>query len=63
MEIYKTKGIKYAGLNFQLLPFIYQMLNQLQGIEKVLDGFIDSTRVSQAFAIMSYSTTSNDISC
>jgi len=62
MEIPKTEGIKYAGSKLKLLPYIFQMVNQLEGVEKVLDGFSGSTRVSQAFAKLGYSTTSNDIS-
>jgi len=38
------------------------MLNGLNPVESVLDGFSGSTRVSQVFAQLGYSTTSNDIS-
>jgi adenine-specific DNA-methyltransferase len=38
------------------------MVAGLDGINSVLDGFSGSTRVSQAFAQLGYSTTSNDIS-
>jgi adenine-specific DNA-methyltransferase len=62
MEIPKTEGIKYAGSKLRLLPYIFEMVGELQGIETVLDGFSGSTRVSQAFAKLGYSTTSNDIS-
>jgi adenine-specific DNA-methyltransferase len=62
MEIPKTEGIKYAGSKLRLLPFIFEMVANLEGIETVLDGFSGSTRVSQAFAKLGYSTTSNDIS-
>ena len=62
MEIPKTEGIKYAGSKLKLLPFIFEMLSGLKGIETVLDGFSGSTRVSQAFAQLGYTTTSNDIS-
>lgn len=62
MEIPKTEGIKYAGSKLRLLPYIFQMVGELKGIETVLDGFSGSTRVSQAFAKLGYSTTSNDIS-
>jgi len=62
MEIPKTEGIKYAGSKLKLLPFIFEMVSGLKGIETVLDGFSGSTRVSQAFAQLGYSTTSNDIS-
>ncbi|MEI6754129.1 MAG: DNA adenine methylase [Paludibacter sp.] len=62
MEIPKTEGIKYAGSKLKLLPFIFEMVSGLNGIETVLDGFSGSTRVSQAFAQLGYTTTSNDIS-
>lgn len=62
MEIPKTEGIKYAGSKLKLLPYIFEMVDELKDIETVLDGFSGSTRVSQAFAKLGYSTTSNDIS-
>jgi adenine-specific DNA-methyltransferase len=62
MEIPKTEGIKYAGSKLRLLPHIVEMLNGLNDVESVLDGFSGSTRVSQVFAQLGYSTTSNDIS-
>jgi len=62
MEIPKTEGIKYAGSKLRLLPYIFELVGNLTGIETVLDGFSGSTRVSQAFAKLGYSTTSNDIS-
>ncbi|MDR3651494.1 MAG: DNA adenine methylase [Paludibacter sp.] len=62
MEIPKTEGIKYAGSKLKLLPYIFEMVNGLNNVETVLDGFSGSTRVSQAFAKLGYSTTSNDIS-
>ena len=61
MEIPKTEGIKYAGSKLKLLPYIIDMVNGLNGIETILDGFSGSTRVSQAFAQLNYSVTSNDI--
>lgn len=62
MEIPKTEGIKYAGSKLRILPYIFEILEELEGIETVLDGFSGSTRVSQAFAQLGFSTTSNDIS-
>lgn len=62
MEIPKTEGIKYAGSKLRLLPYIFEMVDGLSDVESVLDGFSGSTRVSQAFAKLGYSTTSNDIS-
>lgn len=62
MEIPKTEGIKYAGSKLKILPYIFELVNELKGVETVLDGFSGSTRVSQAFAQSGYSTTSNDIS-
>lgn len=61
MEIPKTEGIKYAGSKLKLLPYIFEMVTELKGVETVLDGFSGSTRVSQAFAQKGYSTTANDI--
>lgn len=61
MEIPKTEGIKYAGSKLKLLPYIFDIVGELKEIETVLDGFSGSTRVSQAFAQMGYSTCSNDI--
>lgn len=62
MEIPKTEGIKYAGSKLKLLPYMFDMIKGLDGVETVLDGFSGSTRVSQAFAQLGYSTTANDIS-
>jgi len=61
MEIPKTEGIKYAGSKLKMLPYIFGMVNELKGVKTVLDGFSGSTRVSQAFAQLGYSTSSNDI--
>jgi len=62
MDIPKTEGIKYAGSKLKIIPYIFEMLGRLEGVETVLDGFSGSTRVSQAFAQSGYSTSSNDIS-
>jgi Adenine-specific DNA methylase len=62
MEVPKTEGIKYAGSKLRLLPYIFELVGRLTEVETVLDGFSGSTRVSQAFAKLGYSTTSNDIS-
>jgi len=62
MDIPKTEGIKYAGSKLKVLPFMFDMIKKLVGVQTVLDGFSGSTRVSQAFAQMGYSTTANDIS-
>jgi adenine-specific DNA-methyltransferase len=61
MEIPKTEGIKYAGSKLKMLPYIFGMVTELEGVKTVLDGFSGSTRVSQAFAQLGYSTFSNDI--
>ncbi|MDL2290091.1 DNA adenine methylase [Paludibacteraceae bacterium OttesenSCG-928-F17] len=58
----KTEGIKYAGSKLKLLPHIMEMVNGLDDIETVLDGFSGSTRVSQALAKSGYTVYSNDIS-
>lgn len=56
-----TEGIKYAGSKLKLLPYILDILSDLD-VSDVLDGFSGSTRVSQAFAKLGYNTTSSDIS-
>jgi adenine-specific DNA-methyltransferase len=61
MEVPNTEGIKYAGSKLKLLPYIFDMVGQLKEVKTVLDGFSGSTRVSQAFAQLGYSTSSNDI--
>lgn len=57
----KTQGIKYAGSKLKLLPYITKVVSGLD-VENILDGFSGSTRVSQCFAQLGYSTTSSDIS-
>lgn len=61
VKVPKTQGIKYAGSKLKLLPYIAKVVSGLE-VESVLDGFSGSTRVSQCFAQMGYSTTSSDIS-
>ncbi len=58
----KTEGIKYAGSKLKILPYIFEMLNEVKGVESVLDGFSGTTRVSQALAQKGYTVSSNDIS-
>jgi len=58
----QTEGIKYAGSKLKIIPYIVQMLGELDGVRTVLDGFSGSTRVSQAFTQLGYDTSSNDIS-
>lgn len=58
----KTEGIKYAGSKLKILPYIVNLLSELEDVNTVLDGFSGTTRVSQAFAQLGYSTTSSDIS-
>jgi adenine-specific DNA-methyltransferase len=41
---------------------IVEILSELGGVDKVLDGFSGSTRVSQAFASLGYKTISSDVS-
>lgn len=57
----KTQGIKYAGSKLKIIPFILEIISDLN-IDTVLDGFSGSTRVSQALARSGYNVTSNDIS-
>ena len=58
----QTQGVKYAGSKLKLIPHIVELLEGLDNVKNVLDGFSGSTRVSQAFAQLGYNTTSNDIS-
>jgi adenine-specific DNA-methyltransferase len=57
----KTQGIKYTGSKLKILPYIFDIVAELD-VKNVLDGFSGSTRVSQAFAKLGFQTTSNDIS-
>lgn len=57
-----TEGIKYTGSKKRIIPYILNIVDELDGIISVLDGFSGTTRVSQAFAQMGYNTTANDIS-
>lgn len=56
-----TQGIKYAGSKLKILPYIFEIVAELD-VKNVLDGFSGSTRVSQAFAKLGFNTTANDIS-
>ncbi|MBL7997385.1 MAG: DNA adenine methylase [Candidatus Kapabacteria bacterium] len=56
-----TEGIKYAGSKLKILPYIVDVIADLD-MRSVLDGFSGSTRVSQALAKLGYDTTANDIS-
>ncbi len=62
MQKIQTQGVKYAGSKLKIIPYIVELLADLEGVTNVLDGFSGSTRVSQAFAQLGYNTTSNDIS-
>lgn len=61
IETPKTEGIKYAGSKLKILPYIFDMISEID-VDNVLDGFSGSTRVSQAFAKAGFKTTSSDIS-
>ena len=56
-----TEGIKYAGSKLKILPYIVDVISDLP-VNRILDGFSGSTRVSQTFAKLGFSTTSSDIS-
>jgi len=58
----QTESIKYAGSKRRLLPHILEMVDGLGDVDKILDGFSGSTRVSQAFAQRNFTVHSNDIS-
>lgn len=62
MQNIHTEGVKYAGSKLKIIPFITEIISELNDVHHVLDGFSGTTRVSQAFAQMGYNTTSNDIS-
>jgi len=61
LAVPETEGIKYAGSKLKILPYIIDIISDLD-IRNVLDGFSGSTRVSQAFAKLGFDTTSSDIS-
>lgn len=60
-ELY-TEGIKYAGSKKRIIPYIVEIIKELDGVKNVLDGFSGTTRVSQIFGQLGYNTTSNDVS-
>lgn len=60
LVIPQTEAIKYAGSKLKILPSIVEIISPLK-ISNVLDGFSGSTRVSQVFAKLGYTTTSSDI--
>lgn len=58
----KTEGIKYAGSKLKILPYIVNVLPELNDVKSALDGFSGTTRVSQALTQLGYDVTSSDIS-
>ena len=62
IENIKTEGIKYAGSKLKIIPYILEIISELEDVENILDGFSGTTRVSQAFAKIGYNTTASDIS-
>lgn len=56
----KTEGIKYIGSKQKILPYIYDLIVDLN-IKTVFDIFSGSTRVSQLFNYMGYNVICNDI--
>ena len=61
LAVPKTQGIKYAGSKLKILPYIIDIVAELN-VKNILDGFSGSTRVSQAFAKLGFNTTSSDVS-
>ena len=57
-----TTGIKYTGSKLKILPYILNVVTELEDVKTVLDGFAGTTRVSQALANFGYEVTVNDIS-
>lgn len=60
-KIPETEGIKYAGSKLKILPYIFDIIADLN-IHTVLDGFSGTTRVSQALAKWGYTVIANDVS-
>lgn len=56
----KTQGIKYAGSKLKIIPYILEIIKDLD-IKTVLDGFSGTTRVGQAFAQTGYDVVSSDV--
>lgn len=59
ISVPKTQGIKYAGSKLRLLPYILQLIHEVNP-KTVLDGFSGTTRVSQALAKSGYKVIAND---
>lgn len=57
----QTEGIKYTGSKLKILPYMLQMISNLE-IHSALDAFSGTTRVAQAFSQIGFDTTANDIS-
>lgn len=55
-----TEGVKYTGSKLRILPYIINMVGELD-VRSALDAFSGTTRVAQAFAQMGYDTTANDV--
>ncbi len=58
----KTYGIKYIGSKLKIIPYILEIINELDDVHSVLDGFAGTTRVAQALVQKGYSVSVNDIS-
>ncbi len=58
----KTFGIKYVGSKLKIIPYILEVISELDDVKSVLDGFAGTTRVSQALAQCGYDIGVNDIS-
>lgn len=61
LTIPKTEGIKYTGSKLKILPYIINIISDLE-IHNILDGFSGSTRVSQALAKLNFKVTACDVS-
>ena len=61
LTVPETEGIKYTGSKLKILPYIIDMVGELE-VESALDAFSGTTRVAQAFSQLGYDTTANDIS-
>ena len=58
----QTEGIKYSGSKLKLLPYILSIIRSLP-VNRILDGFSGTTRVSQALAKCNYQVIFKRFSC
>ena len=59
INVPQTEGIKYAGSKLKLLPYIVQLVHEVNP-KTVFDGFSGTTRMAQALAQLGYKVIAND---